>query len=103
LAWLFTHGEWPKSQIDHINGIKDDNRIHNLRAASNSDNAVNKLSLRSDNTSGITGIHFDKRRKKWMVTVGDKSHGRFATKEEAIEARNRIAKAQFGYFLPKKP
>jgi hypothetical protein len=38
LAWLMTHGEWPAEQIDHINGVRTDNRIVNLREASKKQN-----------------------------------------------------------------
>jgi hypothetical protein len=33
LAWLYIHGVWPEPEIDHINRIRDDNRIENLRVA----------------------------------------------------------------------
>ena len=38
LAWLYIHGRWPVDQIDHINGIRDDNRLVNLREATNGQN-----------------------------------------------------------------
>ena len=38
LIWFMHYGTWPKGQIDHINGIKDDNRIENLREATASEN-----------------------------------------------------------------
>lgn len=50
LAWFYVHGLWPKEQIDHINLIKDDNRINNLRCATNSQNCMHHLK-RIDNTS----------------------------------------------------
>lgn len=42
LAWLFTHGRWPSLQIDHINGVKADNRITNLRDVSHGVNQRNR-------------------------------------------------------------
>ena len=42
LAWLYVHGEWPKEQIDHINHIRTDNRMENLRPASGGENAKTK-------------------------------------------------------------
>lgn len=42
LAWFYMTGEWPEFAIDHINGIKHDNRIDNLRKANWSENAMNR-------------------------------------------------------------
>lgn len=42
LAWLYVHGDWPEQLIDHINGVRDDNRIVNLRPASGSINTQNR-------------------------------------------------------------
>lgn len=54
VAWAIYHGHWPEN-IDHINGIKTDNRILNLREVSNSQNSKN-MKRYSTNTSGVTGV-----------------------------------------------
>lgn len=41
LAWLLQTGSWPKKEIDHINGIKSDNRLCNLRDVSPMVNMAN--------------------------------------------------------------
>ena len=56
LAWLYFYGEWPKDQLDHINGIRSDNRIVNLRPVTNSENLQNLRSARCDNKSGFLGV-----------------------------------------------
>ena len=44
LAWFYIHGVWPRGDIDHINGIRSDNRIENLREATRAQNAANAKS-----------------------------------------------------------
>ena len=75
LAWLYMTGSWPVAEIDHINGVKDDNRWGNLREASHSENAKN-LKLRTNNTSGVKGVYWHKRNKKWLAQcmVNGKQH-----------------------------
>ena len=89
LAWLYCYGFIP-DQLDHINGIRDDNRIENLRDVSQSINNKN-TAKRKNNTSGFTGVYYFKRLSKWaakIVSDGKQIHiGCFDTPEEANEAR----------------
>ena len=56
LAWLYTHGCWPTKDIDHINGVRDDNRLTNLRDVSRSFNLLGKVG-KENKSSGIKGIY----------------------------------------------
>lgn len=67
LAWLFVNGTWPANDIDHINGIKTDNRYSNLRDATKSNNQHNRSTPRN-NTSGIKGVCWDKHANKWLAS-----------------------------------
>lgn len=102
LIWMMQHGEWPDGEIDHINRIRTDNRISNLRICTNAENKQN-LSLRSNNTSGYTGVSYWKAMGKWRadITVNHKiKHlGRFDTPEEAYSAY-LAAKAELHTFNP---
>ena len=86
LAWLYVYGEWPQDQIDHVNGIRDDNRICNLRQATNSENKMN-TKIMKNNTSGYKGVHWCKTKNKWQakITVNKKyiSLGQFDNAESA--------------------
>lgn len=68
LAWLYIHGSWPEEMIDHINGIKSDNRIVNLREASMSQNQSNRGAPVS-NSSGFKGVSWDSKKGKWQAKV----------------------------------
>ncbi len=86
-------------EVDHINHIKNDNRIENLRLISHAENTRNK-SIAANNTSGISGVHWNKRLNKWHVQItanGVRKHvGLFNSMEDAITAREQ-AKSLFGY------
>ena len=88
LAWLYVHGSFPNQTIDHINGIKNDNRIFNLRDVSQSDNCQNLLRARG--SSGLIGAHYDKFRNRWSSSIklnGVRTHlGYFKTAEDAHAA-----------------
>lgn len=89
-AWAITNGEWPAGQIDHINGIRNDNRMCNLRIASASQNMQN-TSLRSDNSTGVKGVHFraDTGKYQSRINVDGKTLylGCFDAIEDAKNAR----------------
>jgi hypothetical protein len=90
IAWALHHGAWPKDQIDHINGIKTDNRICNLREATNSQNGKN-LGLSKANKSGVKGVSFENYTQRWKASIKVEnktiSLGRFNSIEDAAKAR----------------
>ena len=98
LAWLYIHGEFPINLIDHINGIRNDNRISNLREATNRQNIQNLKSPRKDNKSGYLGVSYRKDCGKWRATLffngQNKSLGDYDTPEIASEVYLK-AKRQF--------
>lgn len=101
LAWLYVHGEWPSQEIDHINGNRSDNRIANLRPATSTQNKING-GLREDNASGFRGVHFDKRRQKFIaqIKIGSRRKyiGQYDTAEAAGRAYLSTATATYGEF-----
>lgn len=68
LAWLYMYGYFPENEIDHINRIKDDNRISNLRHVSKICNSRNVGDLLT-NKSGVKGVYFKNRCKSWVSTI----------------------------------
>jgi hypothetical protein len=91
IAWLMAEGTDPGDlQIDHINGIRDDNRRQNLRLVTHSQNAHNRRSAK--------GYHFDSRARKWRASIKLDGKGvclgYYSTEEEARAAYVE-AKAKF--------
>ncbi len=89
IVWTWVHGQWPIQGLDHINGIKDDNRPINLRLASTRENSANKGVLKS-NTSGFKWVSPRKRggSNSWQGAVWfgkERKQKYFPTKEAAYE------------------
>jgi len=99
LIWLWWHGETPKDQIDHINHDRIDNRIANMREATNKGNGRNQ-SMRNDNMSGVTGVCWTKRRGKWLAYIRVDGHhhnlGEFTELSVATAVR-KAAERQYGF------
>lgn len=105
IAWLLSTGKWPKNQIDHINRIRYDNRLINLREATNKENARNHI-VHYKNTSGFSGVSYANDRKKWRayITIFYKRKyvGEFLSKNGAIHARKCAEEKYFNEFSPSK-
>ena len=79
--------------VDHINHVRNDNRLFNLRFVTRSENSKNQ-SLSSKSTTGVTGVSFLKARKKYIAQIGVNRKliylGTFETLEEAAAARAEV-------------
>ena len=90
VIWAIHNDVWPEYEIDHINNIRDDNRIENLRDVPHRQNQLN-MPLRKDNKYGCKGIRWRPDRSKWQAFTSMhgkfKNLGHFDTKEAATDAR----------------
>lgn len=89
LAWLYVYGEFPISELDHMNNNRADNRICNLRNATRSGNVQNVIRPRRNNKSGYLGVSL-REDGRWRATIsvdGKKvSLGSFDDPSEAHQA-----------------
>lgn len=88
LAWVYMTGNWPTKDIDHINGIRDDNRFSNLREATRSENMQNLKQTSTSNRTGYLGVYTNREKFSARITInGVRNHlGTYNTAEEASEA-----------------
>ncbi len=99
IAWLMHYGEWPQSQIDHVNGDRSDNRISNLRLCNQSQNVANaRIGVR--NKTGFKGVSVQGSAFAAFIKVNGKSKylGRYGTPERAHAAYMSAAKEAFKEF-----
>ena len=89
LAWFYVYGSWPTGDIDHINGVGDDNRIANLRDTTTAQNCQNQRRSRSNSASKLIGAK-KFRTGQWQSAIkvdGKQIHlGTFESQEAAHEA-----------------
>ena len=76
IAWAIYYGRWPQTNIDHINCVKSDNRIINLREASAVQNAGNSTKRRNNKT-GIKGVTWSKDDRLWYAWIGTKGKSKY--------------------------
>jgi hypothetical protein len=90
LIWAMVYGEFPQGHIDHINGVRHDNRIENLRVVTHQQNVHNQQRKNKRNKSGYVGVCWNKRAAKWQAGIhvnGSYRYlGVFSTPEEAHAA-----------------
>lgn len=98
LAWFLTFDLWPDSEIDHINGVTDDNRLANLRLASRTENCWNQKTSKA-NKSGRKGVSWCKTTNKWRVKIGQRTVGRFRSWDEAVKAHEAAQREAYGDFV----
>ena len=101
LIWLMHYGEWPESEIDHINCIKTDNRLENLRLATQGQNRSN-MPKKGGKTSSYKGVCWKKSNKCWTAQISHEGKciwlGHFQTEEAAHQAYCEAASRLKGEF-----
>jgi len=105
VIWAMFNGKIPEGfVVDHINQIRDDNRIENLRLATLSQNHKNSNFKRSNATSKYIGVSFSRTERKWLAQInfpGERKTTRigcFSEEEEAALAYNDFARELYEEF-----
>jgi hypothetical protein len=100
VGWAIHYGKWPDSHMDHVNGDRSDNRLCNLRVVTPAENCRN-MRRSSSNTSGVPGVHWNGKIKKWVAAVkdadGNQIHlGCFTALQDAAFVR-KVSELMHGY------
>ena len=100
LIWFLLKGSWPK-ELDHINGIRDDNRIENLREVTRQQNLFNRKAT-TGSTSKYKGVSWKSKNNKWVAQscVNGKVNylGLYNTEEKAHEAYENYIREIHGQY-----
>lgn len=88
LVWFYVHGVRPHGIVDHVNRVKSDNRIENLRIVGKSENALNRVNPNRTSGSRLLGVKLSGKKYTAGIVVNGKHHhiGTYDTPEEAHQA-----------------
>mgnify|MGYP003638878544 CR=1 FL=1 len=104
IAWFIYYGKLPYA-LDHVDGLKHNNSILNLRECNHSENAMNR-GLNKNNKSGFKGVSWNKADKKWVAKISKDGEtftlGMFNSPKKASLSYEKKAKELFGAFYYKK-
>src|SRR5260221_9155909 len=84
VIWFLVNNYWAE-EIDHIDRNRQNNKISNLRDVPHKTNTQN-VSKHKDNTSGVKGVSWDKKAKKWHAKIQNEHIGYFNNLDEAKKA-----------------
>lgn len=102
IAWYLAHRAWPDQMIDHANGDRADNRLSNLRLATQTQQNYNMLPSVA-NSSGVRGVCWSSKGGYWRayftVNRRQKFLGNFNSFDDAVAARKRAEETYCGEFL----
>ena len=96
VIWFWMTGKWPDRIIDHRDRDPSNQRWHNLRQATDSQNKANSA-VRSDNLTGVKGVH-QHVNGRYQAWIGRQCLGYFDTAEEANAVYVAAAAARYGEF-----
>lgn len=94
IAWFLSFGEWPTKMIDHINGIRTDNRLCNLRLVDHRTNCENKRRAQENSRTGVLGVSAKNGRFYARIVV--------AGKKRFLGVYESISEAQAAYLSAKR-
>lgn len=99
LVWMYFNGNFPAEQIDHINHIRTDDRLDNLREVSHQENHRNQTKPKN-NTSGMTGVSYNKAQKRWHAyIIVDQKKIHLGYSKDVFEAAclRKAAEKEYGF------
>ena len=98
ICWAIHYGAWPSKHIDHINGIRSDNRVSNMRDVTNIQNQQNRKT--TSKNCGVVGVCWVKADRQWRAHIKVQNKliylGQYFEIQDAIAAR-RLAEIRYGY------
>lgn len=102
LAWLYVYGKWPVGDIDHIHGVRYDNRISQIRDVSRSANLYNQHRAKKNSLAGVLGV--SKSGSSFVARIGIGGKCKYlGTYKTADEAHSAYLEAREKLLTPEKP